>query len=411
MAAPPGSSTQGGTPGTPRVLRAMNDRAALELLSAHGPLTRTRLGELTGLSKPTASQLLTRLESVGLVRTTGNVTGRPGPNAQLYEIDPAAAHVAALAVDQEGITAAVASITGQVAGEHRVTAPATDESVTNRTGELVAEAVDGALAAAGLGRDDLHSTVIGTPGALDPRTGKLRYAPHLPGWQSRTLRDELAEVLHTPIVIENDVNLAAIAEQHHGTAQDFDDFALVWADEGVGAAIVLGGTLLRGATGGAGEIGYMPLPGAPLARGGPNEAARPDGGGGFQMLVGSPAVVELARGHGIDAPTATKALAAALRTPGAGDEVLTELARRLATGLASVVAVVDPELVVLSGEVAQAGGERLRQLVEAEMTGLALPRPQLRISEIEGDPILIGALRTAVADARQTVFDTARFDA
>lgn len=91
--------------------------------------------------------------------------------------------------------------------------------------------------------------------------------------------------------------------------------------------------------------------------------------------------------------------------------MLTELARRLASGLASVVAVVDPELVVLSGEVAQAGGERLRQLVEAEMTGLALPRPQLRISEIEGDPILIGALRTAVADARQTVFDTARFDA
>ncbi|WP_078610640.1 MULTISPECIES: ROK family transcriptional regulator [Streptomyces] len=396
-----------GTPGTPRVLRAMNDRAALELLVAHGPLTRTRLGELTGLSKPTASQLLARLEAAGLVRTTGNVTGRPGPNAQLYEINPAAAHVAALAVDQEGITAAVADITGQVLGEHRVNAEATAESVRNRTGELVAEAVDGALAAAGLTRDDLRQTVIGTPGALDPRTGVLRYAPHLPGWQSRTMRDELAEVLGTPLVIENDVNLAAVAEQHHGTAQDFDDFALVWADEGVGAAIVLGGTLLRGATGGAGEIGYMPLPGAPLARGGDDSAARPDAGGGFQKLVGSPAVVELAREHGIQAPTATKALASALRTPGAGDAVLTELARRLATGLASVVAVVDPELVVLSGQVAQAGGERLRELVEAEMTGLALPRPRLRISAVEGDPILIGALQTALADARHTVFDTA----
>ncbi|MES4906448.1 MULTISPECIES: ROK family transcriptional regulator [unclassified Streptomyces] len=396
-----------GTPGTPRVLRAMNDRAALELLVAHGPLTRTRLGELTGLSKPTASQLLTRLEAAGLVRTTGNVTGRPGPNAQLYEINPAAAHVAALAVDQEGITAAVADITGRVLGEHRVNAEATAESVRNRTGELVAEAVDGALAAAGLTRDDLRQTVIGTPGALDPHTGVLRYAPHLPGWQSRTMRDELAEVLGTPLVIENDVNLAAVAEQHHGTAQDFDDFALVWADEGVGAAIVLGGTLLRGATGGAGEIGYMPLPGAPLARGGDDSAARPDAGGGFQKLVGSPAVVELAREHGIEAPTAAKALAAALRTPGAGDAVLTELARRLATGLASVVAVVDPELVVLSGQVAQAGGERLRELVEAEMTGLALPRPRLRISAIEGDPILIGALQTALTDARHTVFDTA----
>lgn len=396
-----------GTPGTPRVLRAMNDRAALELLVAHGPLTRTRLGELTGLSKPTASQLLTRLEAAGLVRTTGNVTGRPGPNAQLYEINPAAAHVAALAVDQEGITAAVADITGRILGEHRVNAKATSESVRNRTGELVAETVDGALAAAGLTREDLRQTVIGTPGALDPHTGVLRYAPHLPGWQSRTMRDELAEVLGTPLVIENDVNLAAVAEQHHGTAQDYDDFALVWADAGVGAAIVLGGTLLRGATGGAGEIGYMPLPGAPLARGGDDSAAQPDAHGGFQKLVGSPAVVELAREHGIEAPTAAEALTAALRTPGAGDAVLTELARRLATGLASVVAVVDPELVVLSGQVAQAGGERLRELVEAEMTGLALPRPQLRISAIEGDPIVIGALQRALADVRHTVFDTA----
>ncbi|MFE7121219.1 ROK family transcriptional regulator, partial [Streptomyces sp. NPDC057654] len=274
-----------GTPGTPRVLRAMNDRAALDLLIAHGPLTRTRLGELTGLSKPTASQLLSRLEAARLVRSTGNVTGRPGPNAQLYEVNPTVAHVAALAVDPDGITAVVADITGHIVGEHRAEARDTPEPQREQTAELVAEVVGRALADAGLGLDALHRTVIGTPGALDPQTGTLRYAPHLPGWHSRTIRDELAKVIGTPIVIENDVNLAAIAEQHDGAAQDFDDYVLIWADEGVGAAIVLGGTLLRGATGGAGEIGYMPLPGAPLARGGPVTAARPDAGGGFQSLV------------------------------------------------------------------------------------------------------------------------------
>ncbi|KUJ69289.1 ROK family transcriptional regulator [Streptomyces albus subsp. albus] len=395
-----------GAPGTPRVLRAMNDRAALELLVAHGPLTRTRLGELTGLSKPTASQLLARLETAGLVRATGTATGRPGPNARLYEINPAAAHVAALAVDQEGVTAAVADITGRTLGEHRVSASAADPQVHPRTGEIVRTAVAGAARAAGIGLDELHHTVIGMPGALDPRTGELRYAAHLPGWQSPALRAELATALGTPVLVENDVNLAAVAEQHHGTAQDFDDFVLVWADEGVGAAIVLGGRLLRGATGGAGEIGYMPLPGAPLARGGPADAARPDAGGGFQKLVGAPAVVELARLHGIEAAGAAEALAIALRTPGAGEEVLGELARRLATGLASVVAVVDPELVVLSGVVPQAGGERLRALVEDELTGLALPRPRLRLSAVGGAPILTGALRTALAAARDRVFDT-----
>ncbi|WP_206502448.1 ROK family transcriptional regulator [Streptomyces chrestomyceticus] len=378
----------------------MNDRAALDLLVAQGPLTRTQIGELTGLSKPTASQLLGRLEAAGLVRTTGNVTGRPGPNAQLYEIAPDAAYVAALAVDQCGISAAVADVTGRVLGEERVGTDAVDEGAPGRTARLVAAAVDGALAKAGLERERLHGAVIGTPGALDPQTGVLRYAPHLPGWQSRTLREELAGVLGVPIVIENDVNLAAVAEQHDGAAQDFDDFVLVWADEGVGAAIVLGGQLLRGATGGAGEIGYMPLPDAPLARDGDRSAARPDAGGGFQRLVGAPSVVELAREYGVrDARSVEEALA--------DDGVRAEVARRLATGLAAVVAVVDPRLVVLSGEVAQAGGEPLRELVEGEFTGLALPRPELRLSNIEGNPILIGALRTALAEARNSVFDTA----
>ncbi|MFF0072095.1 ROK family transcriptional regulator [Streptomyces sp. NPDC005494] len=384
----------GTTPGTPRVLRAMNDRAALDLLVTQGPLTRTRIGELTGLSKPTASQLLARLEEAGLVRSTGSQSGRPGPNAVLYEIDPGAAHVAALSVGPTGTDAVVADITGAVVGSCRVEAEAVAEDVRHRTAQLVAEAVDGALRPTGLGHDDLSSVVIGTPGAIDPHTGQLRYAPHLPGWHSRTLLADLAEVVGRPVVIENDVNLAAIAEQYEGAAQDHDHFVLAYLDEGVGAAIVLGGTLLRGATGGAGEIGYMPLPGAPLARGGAADWAGPDAGGGFQSQVSCPAVRDLAGGRPLE-----EALADA--------SVRAEVARRLATGLASVVAVVDPELVVLSGRVAQAGGEELRARVEAEMTGLALPRPLLRVSDIEGDPILTGALRTALAQARDSVFDTA----
>ncbi len=144
-------SATGGTPGTPRVLRAMNDRAALELLVSHGPLTRTQIGELTGLSKPTASQLLGRLAAAGLVRTTGNVTGRPGPSAQLYEVNPAAAYVAALSVDPAGVTAVVADIAGRTVGEQRVAAGAVDDGGDEghggdgATARLVTAAVDGAL--------------------------------------------------------------------------------------------------------------------------------------------------------------------------------------------------------------------------------------------------------------------------
>ncbi|MBO8193583.1 ROK family transcriptional regulator [Streptomyces oryzae] len=396
MATHAGPSGTAATPGTPRVLRAMNDRAALDLLVAHGPLTRTRISELTGLSKPTASQLLGRLEDMGLVRTRSKERGRPGPNALLYEIEPATAHVAALSADPHGISAVVADITGSVVGRARVEADAVAADVRHRTAQLVREAVDLALreAGPGLGPVEPHTTVIGTPGALDPRSGELRYAPHLPGWQSRTLRAELAEVLGTPVTIENDVNLAAVAEQHTGAARDHDDFALIWVDSGTGAAVVVGGTLLRGATGGAGEIGYLPLPGAPLARGGSGENAAADAGGGFQSLVSVPAVRRLANG---------RPLAEALADPAVREET----ARRLANGIAAVVAVVDPQLVVLSGAVPRTGGEALRALVERELTGLALPRPLLRLSELDGDPILSGALLSALALARDEVFNTA----
>src|SRR6266699_1810531 len=95
-------------PGTPRLLRELNDRAALELLLAEGPLTRTRLGEHTGLSKVTASQLLTRLQGRGLVHVVGEQAGGRGPNAALYAVVPSSAYVAGLHVESDAVRAGVA---------------------------------------------------------------------------------------------------------------------------------------------------------------------------------------------------------------------------------------------------------------------------------------------------------------
>src|SRR5258705_3334235 len=99
-------------PGTPRLLRALNDRAALELLLSEGPLTRARLGELTGLSKVTASQMVERLEERGLVTRVGEPVGGRGPNAQLYAVVPASAYVVGVEVCPGHVIAACAGITG-----------------------------------------------------------------------------------------------------------------------------------------------------------------------------------------------------------------------------------------------------------------------------------------------------------
>ncbi|MFP8963721.1 ROK family protein [Streptomyces nanhaiensis] len=423
----------GTTPGTPRVLRAMNDRAALELLLAHGSLSRSRIGRLTGLSKPTASQLLARLEAAGLVRVTGASRGRPGPNAQLYSLDPAAAHVAGLDVTATRIRAAVADITGRTVGSFELPAPgrsgapgpseASGRQSTEPVVRQVVAAVDGAAEAAGLTRSALHRVVIGTPGAFDPRTGRLRYASHLPGWHSPGLLEELAAALPMPLEYDNDVNLAAVAEQRLGAARGHDDFVLLWNEQGLGAALVLGGRLHRGWTGGAGEVGFLPVPGAPLVR----QVARANRGG-FQELAGAQALLRTARELGVEPPSgrdgdaAAELLARAVERAGAGTgqdgggqdgggpygELLRRTATGLATGLAALVAVLDPELIVLSGGVLAAGGEALRALVQRELAELAAPRPRLVLGAVTGDPVLNGALESALATTRDEVFDTSR---
>jgi predicted NBD/HSP70 family sugar kinase len=308
--------------------------------------------------------------------------------------------VAAIDVTPAVVTAAVADITGHVVGEHELRTPRRG----GRDAVLdVLSALEGATTAAGLGTTDLLHVAIGTPGAFDPRTRRLRYASHLPGWHEPGLLDRLGEAVGVPVQVENDVNLAAVAELASGRAHGVDDFVLLWVDDGLGAAVVIGGRLYGGVTGGAGEIGFLPLPGTPLVR-----DVRRGNAGAFQELAGGPAVLALARSVGLRATTAPRAVRTAVDTPGPGDELLATLGHRLAVGIAALVAVLDPTLVVLSGSVALAGGERLRAAVAEELGSLAAGRPRLELAEVREGPVLTGALHTALAAARDDVFDTVR---
>src|SRR4029450_7374521 len=257
---------------------------ALELLIAYGPLSRSQIGRLTGLSKPTASQLLARLEEAGLVIPVGPRTS--GRTAQLYEVNPGAAYVGALDVSASRIEIAVADITGRVVAQHTHRTP-------GRPGAQAVPPVPAALAAATeiveLDPADLTSIVIGTPGAVNPQTGQLGYAHHLPGWDKPGLVEGVAAAIGVPAEIEKDVNLAALAGRAYGTA--------------VGDAGVV---LYRGATAGPGDAAYLPVAGQPL----PYRLGH-SGRGAFQSTVAAPAVLALARQHGVRASTAESALRAA----------------------------------------------------------------------------------------------------
>src|SRR5690242_18562398 len=290
-----------GRPGTPSLLRVLNDRAALDLLLGGELLTRSQISEYTGVSKVTVSQMLTRLEERGLVAIAGEQAGGRGPNAALYSVVPSSAYVAGLYVESDLVSAAVADVTGRRVAEVSGNPNGVDDPV-----ELVRGTMERACARAGLQVNRLSALVIGSPGVVDPRTGDPRLAVNLPAWHEGALA-ALRNAWHKPVVIENDVNLAAMAERAAGAAADAEDFVLVWLGGGLGLATILGGQLHRGTAGAAGEIGYLPVHGAPL-----HTDIRHPASGGFQSLAGGAAVRALAARHGILAPTPAEAVRAAV---------------------------------------------------------------------------------------------------
>ncbi|MET7708413.1 ROK family transcriptional regulator [Micromonospora sp. NPDC005413] len=380
-------------PGTPRLLRALNDRAALELLLERGPLTRARLGELTGLSKVTASQLVERLEERGLVTRVGEQAGGRGPNAQLYAVRPSSAHVVGVNVGPDRVVAVCADITGAIIGRVEQSTRDTDDPVG-----VVHNAVVQAASSAQAQLSSVRRIVLGTPGLVDPQTGDITFAFNLPRWHSGLLA-ALRDDLHTPVVFENDVNLAAVAEAQSGAAQGLADFVLVWVGAGLGLAIMLGGRLHRGSSGAAGEIGYLPVPGAAIPRDVSRRAKPP-----FQQLIGLDSVRAVAREHGYPDADAAEAVRAAVAAGADGGPMLDELARRLALGVASTCVVLDPPLVVLAGEVGQAGGAALADRVQQEVAAITLVRPRVVPTGLTEEPILHGALRTALDAVRDEVF-------
>ncbi|MBT2227603.1 ROK family transcriptional regulator [Nonomuraea sp. NEAU-A123] len=350
---------------TPSTARAINDRLVLDLLLDRGPLTAPQVRELTGLSRPTVSDLIERLQAGGLIQVTGEAGGdRRGPNARLYGIVAGRAHVAGVDVRRSVVNVTVADITGRIAGS----------AVRELDGDLDVIIADALAEAAG--PLAMHAVVVGAPGLVDPRTGDLSLVNDVPGRHPGLLEAMRARIA-APVLLENEVNLAAIAEHRAGSAVGRDDFALLWLDDGVGAAVVLGGRLRRGVSGGAGEIGFLDTRSGLLC----------------DLLSGN--VVD---GLGTGGP--------ATGGPQAAGPVMGELAVRVAAAAFPMVAVVDPGLVILAGRTGRAGGEKLALQVADRLAALAPVLTEVRVTTVVGNPVLMGAVDTALSMARDDIFGT-----
>jgi predicted NBD/HSP70 family sugar kinase len=385
--------------GTPSLLRALNERTALELIRAMGPVSRAQIARHTGMSKPTVSQALAALESAKLVRGAGRSSGGRGATALLYELNPHAGWVVGIDVGRAWVRAAIANLNGDiVAGRDERTKIKSLASLIAQIGEIA----HGLAAEAGIRWRDVTVATVGSPGVVDLSTEQITLAHALPGWGRRGLVGALQRELGTKVEFENDVNLAALGEQWHGLAKEVPNFVYLHVGTGVGAGLVLNGELFRGTTGAAGEIGYFPF-----SRNGDRDSLS-SRRGALDAGAGAGGVVATARALGMKPPLSAKKVFAAARRGDPGARRVVEIeAERIGAAAAAVVSVVDPELLILGGGIGS-NGDLLLERVRAEVKALSPMRPRVEVSALGERATLEGAVFIALQAAQERLFSRSR---
>jgi len=234
------------------------------------------------------------------------------------------------------------------------------------------------------GNGTLLHTVVGSPGVVEPDGRTLRLAPNLPGWERPAVLRDLRRVLGAETAIENDVDAAAVAERDHGHGRDVSTFAFVSVGTGIGMGLVIDGELHRGAHGAAGEIAFLPLANGSVD---PSDARRR---GALESAVSSAAVVRAARQAGTRLRSARSVFAAAAAGDTRAQEIVRDEAALVARALAAIVAVVDPELIVLGGGIGRAPG--FADKVSDELTQLTPVVPPVRPSALGDNAVVDGCL-------------------
>lgn len=389
------------TPGTPRLLRAINERALLEQLRWSGPTSRAQLARDTGLSKPTVSQALANLERAGLVRLVGAASQGRGRQALLYEEDPTAGYVVGVDIGRGWLRCAVADLTGAVAGRRDVRNRARSAASLVRTlVDLAREVVTGA----GLAWEQVVHTLIGSPGVFDTRRGRLLFAPNLPGMGQTGLVEAMRQALGPSVTVENDANLAAIGERAFGQGASVGTFVFLTVGTGVGMGVVVDGRLYRGAHGAAGEVGFLPL-GADETPGAPSPAdAEVIRRGLLEEATAADGVVRTAQAMGMAGATTARGVFAAARARDPVAQAVVQLeGERLAPLVATIAAILDPELIVLGGGVGR-NLDLLQGPLEKRLHALTPLRPRIAVSALGNDGVLLGAIATGLELARDLVF-------
>jgi glucokinase len=380
----------------PEGMRAVNIRDLLRLLRRHSPCSRADLVRLSGLTAPTVSAAIASLERRDLVTTLGPGSSSGGRPPGVLEFNAAHACVAGVDIGGSNARLALADLNGKIIGRwsSALSANSSPKVVTG----LIAAGIQQVARQHKIPANKILHIAAGAPGITDAVAGRVLSAPNLQAWQAVPLRRLLQDKTRIETTVENDVNLGALGEGWRGAAQNVPNFIFLAIGTGVGAGIVLNGTLHHGANWSAGEVGYLLLPG--LAADPPST----DKPGGLESAIGGEGIAQswldqVGQRDEAPVPCATDIFDLAVAGDSRARELLHQVAGKLAMAITNLSLVLDLSLVVLSGGVGE--HRALLQAVQRRLERNQFARPQLVASSLAGEAQLFGAIWLALQAAEE----------
>lgn len=381
------------TPGSQTSLREANRARIVNAVQQRGSLTQVELAGVTGLSPATISNIVKELASAGVLSTAP--TSRSGRRALKVTLARNLGLVAGIHFGSRTLRVAVADTAHRIIAEqHMPLAPEhRADSGLERAALLLTELleqVDAPLS-------ELLGVGVGVPAPVDVRTGQVSAVGLLRGWEGISVSDELSERLGVAVHVDNDANLGALAESRVGAASGYQHVVYIRVSHGVGAGLILDGQVYHGRSGTVGEIGHLTVEDhGPVCRCGNR--------GCLEMYVGANLLLNmLVTSHGN--LTLREVIARAQDGDLGCRRVISDAGQHLGVGAASICNFIDPEILVIGGELAQAG-DLLLDPIRSVLTRRAIPSvagPVAVVASALGDQAEVrGALLLAMDNAKIT---------
>jgi predicted NBD/HSP70 family sugar kinase len=317
-----------------------------QLLRDGQPRTRSDLATTTGQSRSTIAARVDLLLASGLVSPAGEATSTGGRPPATFAFNPAARVVLAVDLGATHARLAVTDLAGTVLAEHgeQIAIGSGPRAVLDRVveiGGLLLEKADRPVR-------DLVSVGVGLPGPVEHSTGRPINPPIMPGWDDADVPGILSARLRVPVLVDNDVNLMALGE-HTTQWRDVDHLLFVKVATGIGAGVISDGSLRRGAQGAAGDIGHVAVPGVV------DLPCRCGNSGCLEAIASGPAIAATLTAAGTPATTSADVVALVRAGDLDAGRAVRDAGRHIGGVLAACVSLLNPSVIVIGGQVAEAG--------------------------------------------------------